>query len=235
MFQGNKLVLATFSRFFSDIFSKTSSNENLTLYLKGIKYKQLITLMSFMYSGSIEIPEREVQAVLSAAQVLRLDGFYQDEINIADVGSQTNKVGKNNTDRIAGEERPDEASQQQQTTHVSRIQTTEYFVNNEQMETRIKEERSKKKSSEKKTLRDIAEKENLSNSFDITEETCDVSIKDRARFSCSECGSSYASPGALMNHRRGKHEGRVFRCDRGDCGFSSDQAGNLKTHVIKKH
>ena len=65
MFQGNKLVLATFSRFFSDIFSKTSSNENLTLYLKGIKYKQLIILMNFMYSGSIEIPEKEVQAVLS--------------------------------------------------------------------------------------------------------------------------------------------------------------------------
>ena len=203
MFQGNKLVLATFSRFFSDIFSKTSSNENLTLYLKGIKYEQLIILMSFMYSGSIEIPESDVQAVLSVAQVLRLDGFYQDEINIADVGSQTNKVAKNNTDkvgknnrdRIAGEESesPDE---EQQTTE------TEYFDNNEQMETRIKEERSKKKSSEKKKLRDIEEKEMiLSNSFDIAEETCDVSIKAAARFSCSECGSSYASPGALVNHR----------------------------------
>ena len=221
MFQGNKLVLATFSRFFSDIFSKTSSNENLTLYLKGIKYEQLSLLMSFMYSGSIEIQESEVQAVLSAAQVLRLDGFIQDEINMADVTTQTNKVAKNNREPESPE--PDETSLQ------TTDQTSEYFVNNET--SWIKDGRSKKKSSEKKKLRDISEKEeNILNSTDITTETSDI-----RRFICPQCGASYASKGALLNHKRGQHEGRVFRCDLGDCDYVSTQAGNLKTHIVKRH
>ena len=227
MFQGNKLVLATFSRFFSDIFSKTSSNENLTLYLKGIKYEQLSLLMSFMYSGSIEIQESEVQAVLSAAQVLRLDGFIQDEINMADVTSQTNKVAKVSKNNRETEDHPDETSLQ------TTDQTSEYFVNNET--SWIKDGRSKKKSSEKKKLRDISEKEeNLLNSTDITTETSSIMSK-AGRFSCPLCGASYASPGALLNHRRGQHEGRVFRCDLGDCDYVSTQAGNLKTHIVKKH
>ena len=227
MFQGNKLVLATFSRFFSDIFSKTSSNENLTLYLKGIKYEQLSLLMSFMYSGSIEIQESEVQAVLSAAQVLRLDGFIQDEINIADVTTQTNKVAKVSKNNRETEDHPDETSLQ------TTDQTSEYFVNNET--SWIKDGRSKKKSSEKKKLRDISEKEeNLLNSTDITTETSSIMSKS-VRFSCPQCGASYASKGTLLNHRRGQHEGRLFRCDKEGCHYVSTQAGNLKTHIVKRH
>ena len=229
MFQGNKLVLATFSRFFSDIFSKTSSNENLTLYLKGIKYEQLSLLMSFMYSGSIEIQESEVQAVLSAAQVLRLDGFIQDEINMADVTTQTNKVAKVSKNNRETEDHLDETSLQ-----TTEDQTSEYFVNNET--SWIKDGRSKTKSSEKKKLRDTSEKEeNILNSPDIiTTETSSIMSKP-GRFFCLSCGASYASKGALLNHRRGQHEGRVFRCEQGGCDFVSTQAGNLKTHIVRRH
>ena len=81
--------------------SKTLSNENLTLYLKGIKYEQLSLLMSFMYSGSIEMPE---------PKVLR---FCQDDINIADVTPQTNKVsGHHKEDCSVSAESPDEEPQQ---------------------------------------------------------------------------------------------------------------------------
>ena len=228
MFQGNKLVLATFSRFFSDIFSKTSSNENLTLYLKGIKYEQLSLLMSFMYSGSIEIQESEVQAVLSAAQVLRLDGFIQDEINMADVTTQTNKVSKVSKNNRETEDHPDETSLQ------TTDGTSEYFVNNET--SWIKDGRSKTKSSEKKKLRDTSEKEeNILNSPDIiTTETSSIMSKP-GRFFCLSCGASYASKGALLNHRRGQHEGRVFRCEQGGCDYVSTQAGNLKTHIVRRH
>ena len=228
MFQGNKLVLATFSRFFSDIFSKTSSNENLTLYLKGIKYEQLSLLMSFMYSGSIEIQESEVQAVLSAAQVLRLDGFIQDEINMADVTTQTNKVAKVSKNNRETEDHPDETSLQ------TTDGTSEYFVNNET--SWIKDERSKKKSSEMKKLRDISEKEeNRLNSTDIITSEPSSIMSKVGRFFCLSCGASYASKGALLNHRRGQHEGRVFRCDEGGCDFVSTQAGNLKTHIVRRH
>ena len=197
--------------------------------------------MNFMYSGSIEIPEQEVQPVLAAAKVLRLDGFYRDEINIADVKNQTNKLEES--------EDPDQQEMQQTT-------STEIFVINDEMEAWIKEDRSKEKSSEKKKSNNIAEKEDIFTSFDrkegekkklnFTAEKEDISISidmsetsggrsKAGRFPCSQCGASYASQGALVNHRRGRHEGRVYTCTQTGCSFSSAQAGNLKTHLIKRH
>ena len=50
---------------------------------------------------------------------------------------------------------------------------------------------------------------------------------------CKECLSKFASGGALINHRRSKHEGVSYSCD--FCEYKNGQAGNLKKHVTNHH
>ena len=47
-------------------------------------------------------------------------------------------------------------------------------------------------------------------------------------FKCVVCALSYSSQGALLNHKRGKHEGVLYNCEIRDCNFSASQAGNLR-------
>ena len=50
---------------------------------------------------------------------------------------------------------------------------------------------------------------------------------------CDECMIKFSGTGALLNHKRNKHEGVRYSC--GFCEFNAGQAGNLRRHISKHH
>ena len=64
--QAHKVIIAACSPFFRNILRKNSHQHPL-LYLKGVKYKELISVLNFMYQGEVSLI-----LVLSAGQLVLL-------------------------------------------------------------------------------------------------------------------------------------------------------------------
>ena len=198
--------MASSSEFFRNIFYNVSTRDNLFLYLNGIQEKHLQILMKFIYCGSVEVQENDVEMVLAGAKILKLNGFHDgDENNDETLESKTQEWIEENVDGI----NPNHKKKSQ---NGSKIKSTDKEATSYQDAFKMK----------------------LETAVDEDKNPGALNRLFKKQFHCDICDLSYSSQGALLNHKRGIHQGIVFRCEYG-CGFSANQAGNLKTHVAKKH
>ena len=78
--QAHKVILSACSPFFRTILKKNYHAHPL-LYLKGIKYKELLSVINFMYHGEVSVAQEDLNAFLLIAEDLRIKGLTQDEKN----------------------------------------------------------------------------------------------------------------------------------------------------------
>jgi len=82
----HKVVLAASSQFFRNILRRNPHQHPL-LYLKGVKHKELLSILSFIYKGSVNIAQEELSSFLSVAEELKVKGLTQSQSQ-----SNTNKT-----------------------------------------------------------------------------------------------------------------------------------------------
>ena len=70
----HKVILSACSSFFRKVL-KTNPHQNPLLYLKGIHSRELIGVLNFMYHGSVNISQEELNAFLSVAEDLNVKGL----------------------------------------------------------------------------------------------------------------------------------------------------------------
>jgi len=79
----HKVVLSACSPFFKQILVKNPHQHPL-IYLKGVQYNDLVSLMTFVYLGEVKMKESEVQQFLKLSEELEVKGlsglFIQPEI-----------------------------------------------------------------------------------------------------------------------------------------------------------
>ena len=159
--------------------------------------------MKFIYCGSVEVHEKDVEMVLAGAKTLKLHGFYDDnEKSAKDYNGDNNKENDNDI-KPKYDERKSDGNQ-------------------------------KSVDRETNSYQDAFEMK-LETGVDDDKKLGDCIRQYRKQFRCDVCDLSYSSQGALLNHKRGIHQGIVYNCDYDGCGFSANQAGNLKQHIVKKH
>jgi len=56
--QAHKVILSACSTFFRNLLRRNPHQHPL-LYLKGVKYKDILSILNFMYNGEISIPQRK--------------------------------------------------------------------------------------------------------------------------------------------------------------------------------
>ena len=78
--QAHKVILSACSPFFRTILKKNYHAHPL-LYLKGIKFKELLSVINFMYHGEVSVAQEDLNAFLLIAEDLRIKGLTQDEKN----------------------------------------------------------------------------------------------------------------------------------------------------------
>merc|ERR1719309_735987 len=81
--QAHKVILCAGSDFFSDIFTKCSQN-NMLIYLKGIKRNEIENVIEFLYNGETFVTQEKLSAFLEITQELKVEGLQSDEENIED-------------------------------------------------------------------------------------------------------------------------------------------------------
>merc|ERR1712106_165451 len=75
--EAHKVILSACSPFFRNILRRNPHQHPL-IYLKGVKYQELLSVLNFMYLGEVNIAQDELNSFLSVAEDLRVKGLTQN-------------------------------------------------------------------------------------------------------------------------------------------------------------
>ena len=76
--EAHKVILSACSPFFRRILRKNSHAHPL-LYLKGVKFNDLQSVLNFMYHGEVNVAQEELNSFLSVAEELHVKGLTQGQ------------------------------------------------------------------------------------------------------------------------------------------------------------
>merc|ERR1712086_1006179 len=76
--QAHKVILSACSPFFRNVLRRNPHQHPL-LYLKGVKYKELLSILNFMYMGEVNVAQEELNSLLSVAEDLKVKGLTQSK------------------------------------------------------------------------------------------------------------------------------------------------------------
>jgi len=75
--QAHKVILSACSPFFRTVLRRNPHTHPL-LYLKGVKYSDLQSVLNFMYHGEVNVAQEELNSFLAVAEELRVKGLTQN-------------------------------------------------------------------------------------------------------------------------------------------------------------
>jgi len=75
--QAHKVILSACSPFFKTVLRRNPHAHPL-LYLKGVKYHDLQSVLQFMYHGEVNVAQEELNSFLAIAEELRVKGLTQN-------------------------------------------------------------------------------------------------------------------------------------------------------------
>jgi len=78
--QAHKVIIAACSPFFREVLRRNPHQHPL-LYLKGVKHKELLSVLNFMYQGEVNVAQEELNTFLAVAEDLRVKGLTQGNSN----------------------------------------------------------------------------------------------------------------------------------------------------------
>ena len=82
--QAHKLIISACSPFFRQVLRKHKHSVPL-LYLKGVRFKDMVALLTFMYHGEVNVAQEDISQFLATAEELQVKGLtHKDK-------SETNK------------------------------------------------------------------------------------------------------------------------------------------------
>ena len=75
--EAHKVILSACSPFFRTIL-KRNRHDHPLLYLKGIKYTDLVAILNFMYHGEVNVAQEDLNSFLAIAEDLKIKGLTQN-------------------------------------------------------------------------------------------------------------------------------------------------------------
>jgi hypothetical protein len=75
--QAHKLILSACSPFFRSVL-KQNPHQHPLLYLKGVEFSDLQSVLNFMYHGEVNVAQEELNSFLSIAEELQVKGLTQN-------------------------------------------------------------------------------------------------------------------------------------------------------------
>jgi len=75
--QAHKVILSACSPFFRTVLRR-NRHEHPLLYLKGVKYVDLVAVLNFMYHGEVNVAQEELNSFLAVAEELKVKGLTQN-------------------------------------------------------------------------------------------------------------------------------------------------------------
>jgi len=78
LIQAHKVILSACSPFFRDLLRR-HQHQNPLLYLKGVKYSDIQSVLNFMYHGEVNVAQENLNSFLAVAEDLKVKGLTQNQ------------------------------------------------------------------------------------------------------------------------------------------------------------
>ena len=92
--QAHKVILSACSPFFRCIL-KNNPHQHPLLYLKGVKYEEVKSVLDFMYYGEVNVAQEDLSSFLSVAKELEVKGLTQVDKEENNKDCIQNRRGRN--------------------------------------------------------------------------------------------------------------------------------------------
>jgi len=102
--QAHKMILSACSPFFRNILRRNPHQHPL-LYLKGVKYSDLQSVLNFMYHGEVNVAQEELNSFLSVAEDLRVKGLTQNQAEPNTQSANQNNVKSISSTKVSQQQR----------------------------------------------------------------------------------------------------------------------------------
>ena len=260
--QTHKFLMSSFSPVLKNIL-KLNPNQHPVIYLTRIRFKDLHSLVNFMYRGEIEIAEEDLISFLKVAKDLNIRGLSisNDESSKSNTKSPPESHHQDNSPS----EKQKRILNNYQTTNIhSVVPTRKFDMNNSHQPAEITNPNCIDNSVQSI---DLTELENFihnedtvinNDETDINNDDTDINNDDThyshqppeimrqnnndnttqniigdKKFACTKCPKYYSSKRNLNEHNRTSHEGIRYPCS--ECNFKSTRKGNLQEHIKAIH
>ena len=225
--KAHKVILSSCSGFFRNIFLK-NPHQNPLLYLKGIRYKELVMLMQFIYLGQCEVEHSELQDFLATGNDLQVGGLMED-VNFKDIEEPVVENETHNTQEPHGSDSnyADVCDPTQRKSH-GKFNCNEcnyvFGTNNGLLyHKRAKHEGVRYECDQ------CEYKATQPSLLTIHKE----SKHDGVRNVCDLCDGSFTNNSSLNRHVQSKHEGVKYECDQ--CDHKATHMHHLTIHKRSQH
>ena len=241
--RAHKVILSSCSQFFRNILLK-NPHQNPLLYLKGIRYKELLMEMQFIYLGQCEVGQYELQDFLTTGKDLEVGGLME-YVNLKYIEEPVVENGTH--DMQAPQESDSNYTDIDDTTRVLSPQNNERedFLPSYQHEGRrlgCNECNAGFAGASgllfhKRSIHDGMTYDCNQCNYKATQQVNLTRHKqskhEGIRYGCDQCDSSFIDKSYLSMHKQSKHQGIRYYCDQCDSNFTLQNS--LTKHKQSKH
>jgi hypothetical protein len=231
-YQAHKAVLSSASVFFKQLLDNTK-NKNTILYLKGTSGDIFKHIKTFIYLGSVNIPQQNVEYFFIVGADLQINGLKSTNVEF-EVKEESEKTISKADDVVNG----------------LVMKNVESFTveENDQLyadQFYAEENEITKESLFAATNLDVIEAEEV-NALSVETANIDELVVNNKKttkkkryvyphkkIKCDSCDYMAAHSGNLKVHTMSRHEGKQFQCDQ--CTMSFKNLATVRDHVKRKH
>ena len=227
--KAHKVILSSCSSFFQNILLK-NPHPNPLIYLKGVSFAELNSIIKFMYLGQTEVKQEDLNHFMEIAQDLKVLGLLgelgKDVLpnvdEIENLGKLVEKVKENEKEDVELVKQEDEPQSRN---------FSQYDIFEESLDLAVEGVKTKEKDNE---------------SFHC--EMCDFGTKSssslhrhqklihsasRTKYRCNICEKTFSLPHGLAQHKKTAHDDTKYSCN--VCDFESIGEYRLKVHIKRMH
>ena len=218
----HKSIVSSASNFFKQIL-RINPHQNILIYLKDIRHKELETVLQFIYLGQCQLDQEDLNLFLATANALGVKGLKYQGVYQNDHDANTDKISLINTETVKNN-------------------TFKEISDNEYVKIKSKETTEKQLQSnvvKEYVTQGIGPAIEKQEENKITHVKISASEYKSSTFQCKECDAEYSSRMEFINHCKFLHElsskqkGMTYNCDL--CDFTSLCKSSLSKHKLSIH
>ena len=209
--EAHKIILSASSPFFNRVLKKNKHSHPM-IYMRGLKAKDLVAIVDFMYQGEVNIFQEDLDAFLALADELQLKGLAGSQEETLDDEEESTVIKHKSTDEK-------KLVQKLPSNKIKRQTFGNIKQNNSNVETNaiVSMEQADNAESLKIQINSMMEQ--------VTD--------GENKWQCNVCLKSAKTRRDMGRHIESHIEGISYPCNQ--CGTVSRSSNSHKTHISQKH
>ena len=247
--RAHRNILSACSPVFKNILQINSNNTFPVIYLRGIKYSEMESIMQFIYLGEARFYEERMNELIKVSKDLEIKDLSTDmEINDqAEDNYEDNTLPENNDADVG--DNPAQTFDQKEIETVavarpiirknaaikkfSRADGGKYACNQCDYQAAYPSNLTRHIQSKHEGVKYACKQCDYQATLPTSMTIHIKSKHEGVKYGCNQCDYQAMSHSNLKIHIQSKHEGVKFACNQ--CDYQATQQSNLTTHVKKKH